>query len=521
MAAAGAAIGLVDNVGGMQIVDERANEAARRTLETNRVGVFIVAYNAEAHIDAVLRRIPAWVAELLAEIYIIDDDSADQTISTAASVDWPRERAPLRIFRTPYNQGYGGNQRLGYLYAIEQGLDIVVLLHGDGQYAPEALPLILAPYSLGAQVVFGSRFGDRGGALKGGMPLYKWVGNRILTRIQNSLLGTAMSEMHSGYRSYRTSVLRRIPFTANSLGFDFDADIIVQIHAAGVPVTEVAIPTYYGSEISRVNGLQYAWRCIKTSIKYRLMRYEIFYDPKFDIGRTPSSHYTSKQAETSLHHFIRNLGLPARAKIVDIGGGRGDAVGIPLARRGMDVTVVDLSVGSERPELKQVNADLESPWSAQNAGSQYDVALALDVIEHLKTPEIAVSELFALLRKGGRLYASTGNVAFLPVRLALLLGWFNYGRRGILDLTHKRLFTIASFRRLLTNAGFRINRIHGFGPPLADHSSRPVFRWLDVLCARLARLWPSLFAYQILIDCTRTDSAADLMEQVFGKDDAL
>ncbi len=125
------------------------NERARLVLEQERVAVFIVAYNAASHIEQVLRRIPAWVAERLAEIYLIDDASTDTTVATAQRSAWPRGFAPLRVYRTPYNQGYGGNQRLGYLYAIERGFDIVVLLHGDGQYAPEALPELLAAYAHG------------------------------------------------------------------------------------------------------------------------------------------------------------------------------------------------------------------------------------------------------------------------------------------------------------------------------------------------------------------------------------
>src|SRR5215831_6269172 len=130
-----------------------ANVLARRTLEQNRVAIFIVAYNAEKHIEGVLSRIPSWIAEGVAEVFIIDDHSTDDTVSTVDQVTWPRHYAPLRIFHTHYNQGYGGNQRLGYLYAIDQNFDIVVLLHGDGQYAPEALPYILAPYTDGAAAV--------------------------------------------------------------------------------------------------------------------------------------------------------------------------------------------------------------------------------------------------------------------------------------------------------------------------------------------------------------------------------
>jgi SAM-dependent methyltransferase len=162
--------------------------------------------------------------------------------------------------------------------------------------------------------------------------------------------------------------------------------------------------------------------------------------------------------------------------------------------------------------------DLDRPWRDQFEVEQYDAALALDVIEHLQSPERGAGEIFDTVKSGGKLYASTGNIAFLPLRLALLLGWFNYGRRGILDLTHHRLFTVASFRRLLRDAGFRIDRVIGFGPPLADlFGNRLPFRALDRVAAWLARVWPTMFAYQIMLECTRTDSPADLMPKVFAE----
>ena len=493
------------------------SERARRALEENRVAIFIVAYNAERHIKKVLERIPTWVAERLTEIFVIDDHSSDNTFTVATKVEWPSQHAPLRIFRTPYNQGYGGNQRLGYLYAIERGFDIVVLLHGDGQYAPEALPFILAPYADGADAVFGSRFINPRDAIKGGMPLYKWVGNRILTGMQNLILGAKMSEMHSGYRSYRTSAIRQIPFTSNSLGFDFDADIIVQLHAAGFRITEVPIPTYYGDEICHVNGMQYAWQCVRTAVKYRLMQFEIFYDPKFDVRRQRPTVYTKKHAPTSLHHFIRHLPLAPGTSLIDVGGGDGQAVGQALADQGVEVTCIDQFLGAEDHRINQFAVDLDEPWERQFDVEAYDTAIALDVLEHLKAPERGVAEIFKHLKRDSKLYASTGNVAFLPLRLALMLGWFNYGRRGILDLTHRRLFTVDSFRRLLKNAGFRIDRIIGFGPPLSDLSGGRslIFDVADRVSAWLARVWPRLFAYQILIECTRTDSPADLMRQTF------
>jgi 2-polyprenyl-3-methyl-5-hydroxy-6-metoxy-1,4-benzoquinol methylase len=291
----------------------------------------------------------------------------------------------------------------------------------------------------------------------------------------------------------------------------------VQFHAAGFHITEVPIPTYYGDEICHVNGMQYAWQCVRTSMKYRLMQFEIFYDPKFDIRRRVSKVYTAKRATTSLHHFIRHIPLEPGSRLIDVGGGDGEAVGRAIADRGIEVTCIDQGADMTDSQIRQFHVDLDEPWERQFEVEAYDTTIALDVIEHLKSPERGLAEIFRCLKSGGKLYASTGNVAFLPVRLAMLLGWFNYGRRGILDLTHKRLFTVDSFRRSLKNAGFRIDRIIGFGPPLADLTGgrSKISEVADRLLSRLARTWPKVFAYQILIECTRTDSPADLMRHTF------
>jgi glycosyltransferase involved in cell wall biosynthesis len=503
-------------------------DLAKRTLCENRVAVFIVAYNAERHIEGVLGRIPDWVAKSLAEVFIIDDSSNDATLDRAVNVDWASIYAPLRVFKTPYNQGYGGNQRLGYLYAIDQNFDIVVLLHGDGQYAPEWLPDILAEYSRdgGADAVYGSRFLSRGGALRGRMPLYKFLGNRILTHLQNRLLGSHLSEWHSGYRSYRTAALKRVPFRVNSLDFSFDTDIIIQLLGAGLSIREVPIPTYYGDEICRVNGIGYAWACIKSTVQYRLMQLEIFYDPKFDIASSPRK-YAIKHAETSLHQYIRKLPLNPGSTLLDFGGGDGAAVGLPHAQRGVSVTVLDQcseiadQVGfkaSSQPNIRRIQGDLDGDWRASLADTRFNTVFALDVLEHLKSPEQAAQRIFSAMAPGGKFYSSTGNIGFWAIRLVLLLGHFNYGRRGILDLTHTRLFTLSSFCRLLRNAGFQIDEIRAFGPPIADliAGKSKVLRVVDMISAKLAGYWRSLFAYQILIEATRPEAIDDLMERTFN-----
>src|SRR3989338_5702306 len=127
---------------------------ASQVLATHKVAIFLVAYNAEKKIEKVISRIPKWVAQKVSEIYVIDDHSQDRTKEVVEQIKWPSHYPPLHVYRTPVNQGYGGNQKLGYKYAIRKKYDIVILLHADGQYAPEALPLILAPYADGAQAVF-------------------------------------------------------------------------------------------------------------------------------------------------------------------------------------------------------------------------------------------------------------------------------------------------------------------------------------------------------------------------------
>lgn len=502
-------------------------DLAARTLLENRVAIFIVAYNAERHIESVLSRIPEWVARTLEEVFIVDDSSKDATVERATSVEWDAGFAPLRVFKTPYNQGYGGNQRLGYLYALERGFDIVVLLHGDGQYAPESLPDILAEYSKpgGADAVYGSRFLPKSSALRGRMPLYKFLGNRILTWVQNRIIGTQLSEMHSGYRSYRTAALKRVPFRAASLGFDFDADIIIQFAAAGLSIREVPIPTYYGDEICHVNGLKYGWAGIKSACQYRLMQLEIFYDPKFDIpSRTRK--YTIKAASTSLHYYIRNLPLSEASDLLDLGGGDGAAVSLAHAERGILVTVLDQDIAANdgsgerapaHPGLRRLEADLDGDWPRILSGSHPQTVFALDVLEHIKSPEVAADRIFSVMVPGGKLYASTGNIAFWAIRLVHLLGHFNYGRRGILDLTHTRLFTTSSFRRLLRNAGFRIDSVRCFGPPIADLVARDsaLVHLVDQVSAYLARHWKGVFGYQILIEATRPDSVETLMKCTF------
>lgn len=252
-------------------------------IKNKKVAILIVAYNAASTISRVLDRIPVEIKEIVDEIFLFDNASPDNTHLVAE--DWKKKSGleKLTIFRNATNRGYGGNQKLGYEYAIKKGHDIVVMLHSDGQYAPEALPEILAPLIAGqADAVYGSRMLVKGAARRGGMPLYKYVGNKVLTYFENWATGAKLSEWHSGYRAYSVKALAQVPFDKNTDDYHFDSEIIIQFVDRGFKILEVPIPTYYGEEICYVNGIKYAVLIFKTICQYHLHKLGIKKYAKFE-----------------------------------------------------------------------------------------------------------------------------------------------------------------------------------------------------------------------------------------------
>jgi glycosyltransferase involved in cell wall biosynthesis len=258
-----------------------------------RIGILVVAYNAESTLEKVIQRIPPDVYSKIEEIFVFDDASSDGTYEAGRSLMRDARGEKLRIFRNPVNLMYGGNQKKGYQYAIGRGLDIVVLLHADGQYAPEVMQEILTPLETGqADMVMGSRMMIKGAALRGNMPMYKYVGNKILTWSENRLSGLRLSEFHSGYRAYSVHALKQIPLDLMTWNWHFDTQIILQFLKKGFRIREVPIPTYYGDEICHVNGMLYAWNCVKETLKYavkeRWRRQRVapeFVQPSLNVAR--------------------------------------------------------------------------------------------------------------------------------------------------------------------------------------------------------------------------------------------
>jgi glycosyltransferase involved in cell wall biosynthesis len=209
-----------------------------------KVIVVMPARNAAKTLEATFDGIPkAWVDEII----LVDDSSTDDTVELA-------RKLPLHVVWHPHNVGYGGNQKTCYLQALQRDADIVVMLHPDGQYEPTLIPQMVTPILLGeADLVLGSRLAEPGMARAGGMPLYKYVANRALTAVENRLLGTHLSEMHTGYRAYSRRLLLQVPFLRNALDFSFDSEMLMQSIHLGFRVAEVPARTRYFDDASSIS----------------------------------------------------------------------------------------------------------------------------------------------------------------------------------------------------------------------------------------------------------------------------
>lgn len=470
----------------------------------SRVLIFVIAYHAETTLRLVLERIPAALFEQHeCEVLVVDDASTDRTFEIGHEYRARHPEVPLTVLRNEYNQGYGGNQKVGYAYAIAERFDFVAMLHGDGQYAPEELPRLMEPLRAGAaDAVFGSRMMTWFGALRGGMPLYKYVGNRTLTCIQNALLRTRLSEFHSGYRIYSVRALDAVPYRLNSNDFHFDTEIILQLVNGGMRIVELPIPTYYGDEICRVNGLRYARNVVAACALNVLHRSGLLYQRRFDPHPHANTRYDLKLGYPSSHSWALST-VPDGAAVIDIGSGPG-GLARELLRKGCRVAVVDQYPPSDAANVDVVVQDLDDPPRFDVRPYRY--ILLLDIIEHLREPEKFLERLRMQFDYEPRtVVLSTPNVAFFVQRLMLLFGQFNYGRAGILDHSHTRLFTFRSMQHLLRDAGLRVTRVRGVPAPFPKVLGGGALGRLAVAVnLALIRLSKALFAYQIYVEAETT-----------------
>jgi glycosyltransferase involved in cell wall biosynthesis len=398
------------------------NEAELAKCEGKRIGILIVAFNAVTTLAKVLKRITPNVWQNVEEVAVFDDASQDATYELAAGMKLTRDLPKLHVIRQEKNLGYGGNQKAGYKYFMDKGFDVVVLLHGDGQYAPEILSHLYSPIVKGdAHAVFGSRMMKTyGGPLKGGMPLYKYVGNRILTIMENRALGLDLTEFHSGYRAYDLHALRRMHMEEMTNDFHFDTEIIIKLQHQRFRIAEVPIPTYYGSEICYVNGMKYAKDVAKAVYRYRQTCRSIRCFPEFQEYFV---HYPLKQSKGSSHQYVMRM-VGTDQDVIDIGCGEG-YLARELKKMRNRISGIDvLPSAAETSALdRYYSADLDNGIGSvvkELTGKRFTRAILLDVLEHLKRPEQILEQCHDVLDRDGFLIISVPNVANIHVRMSLL-----------------------------------------------------------------------------------------------------
>jgi 2-polyprenyl-3-methyl-5-hydroxy-6-metoxy-1,4-benzoquinol methylase len=280
---------------------------------------------------------------------------------------------------------------------------------------------------------------------------------------------------------------------------------------AGLRIVELAIPTYYGDEICYVNGAKYAKDVVRVTLQNVVHRLGVLYQRRFDVGPDDNAHYALKTGFCS-SHSLAIAAVPARGSVIDLGAGPG-GVAKALVDKGCQVAVVDRhQVASDVGPVRVYQQDLDDPPTFDV--QPYQHILMLDVIEHLRNPELFLLRLRRQFTQEPKtIVFTTPNIAFLPERLMLIAGQFNYGKSGILDVTHTRLFTFRSFRRLLRDHGFRVKKVRGVPAPfpLALGDGR-LARTALALNQALIGVSKTLFAYQIYVEAETTPDADYVLE---------
>jgi 2-polyprenyl-3-methyl-5-hydroxy-6-metoxy-1,4-benzoquinol methylase len=352
------------------------------------------------------------------------------------------------------------------------------------------------------------------------MPLYKFVGNKILTRIQNALLGTRLSEFHSGYRIYRVAALAKLPFRLNSNDFHFDTEIIIQFLNAGARLVELSIPTYYGDEVCRVNGMAYAKNVLLATLSNAAHRSGILYQRRFDIEEVGNAHYDLKLGYPSSHSYALEA-VPNGAAVIDIGTGPG-GMAREFVKKGCRVAVVDRH--APRSEIGSItvfeqNLDDELRFDVKD----FDHILLLDIIEHLRAPEKFLERLRKQFDHRPRtLIITTPNIAFFVQRVMLLLGQFNYGKAGILDRDHTRLFTFRTLSHLLSDSGLRVRKVRGVPAPFPKvFGPGPLGKLAVATNIALIGVSKTLFSYQIYVEAESTPDVDFVLDDTQASSAAL
>jgi 2-polyprenyl-3-methyl-5-hydroxy-6-metoxy-1,4-benzoquinol methylase len=339
-----------------------------------------------------------------------------------------------------------------------------------------------------------------GAARRGGMPLYKYAGNRILTEFQNKVTGLDLSEWHSGYRAYRVSALAELPLDSYSDDFDFDTEIILGLASARKRIVEVPIPTYYGDEICYVNGVRYA-KDVTVDVMHHWAREHGFGG---GTANTTPDDYALKPEDGSHRVLLDWLAARSPTRVLDVGCFDGRFASRVTAQ-GHDVVGLDkVEYAGVADVLSQfIETDLNEPLPS-GLPDDFDVIVAADVLEHVAEPNQLLSALRDHLAPGGEILVSIPSISHWYPRGRIMAGRFDYDQRGPLDRGHLRFFTRRTMERMFAECGLNIVEWQPVGAPITSMTNKPS-RMVSSAAAvdrRLSRMWPNMFGYQHLYRLT-------------------
>jgi methionine biosynthesis protein MetW len=466
-----------------------------------RIAVFLFGCDDADLLRQLIERVPQPSLESIEEIVIVEDGSENRSSPDPATLS-AGSATKVRLHRTPRKSSYGAARKAAFEYALREGFDHIVLMRGDGRHPPERLPgLIQAALEHRRSLIIASRLSQPRQAHREGMPLSRVVALCLARALQNAVLGLHMKDYQSSFRLYPCGALRRIPWQLNSDLRSFDDELLIQFRALGASTVEIpAHPVWL--EYDRGSALlERALRSLQTSLGYRFHQLHLTRRHLYMVDQ--DIHYTLKSSPTSSHSQIVEIIAPG-SRVLDLGCSQG-LLASPLARKNVRVTGVD-SGPPERlaDELETYyQRDLEQSLELQE-GRSFDYVVIADVIEHLRNRQQLLRSARRFLKEDGLLIISTPNIAIWFYRLSLLVGRFEYGPRGVLDETHVHLYTRQTFQREVERAGFRVVRRRVTALPFevvfqATGKSR-VVRWLAGAYYMLARAWPSMFAYQHILE---------------------
>lgn len=411
---------------------------------------------------------------------------------------------PTTLVENVHHPGPGGDQKLAFTYATLAGFDVVAVLRRGGDDEDALLARLLEPITAGAaDAVFGTIRNPS-------------VLDALLTWLQNRILGERRADWHGSYRVYSVAMLSQLRFDLNADGAVFDTQMALQLASAGARLVEVPVASDDRHLLRPAARFTFALRVLLTTLGYAAHRSALLFRERYDSVLPGNLHYDLKLDYASSHSYAL-AAVPAGASVLDIGSGIG-AFARELRRKGCRVSVVDrFRPEGLDPDVDVIVQDLDAPLRFETTGYRY--LLLLDVLEHLKDPEVFLDRLATRFDDAPRTVILTvPNVAFVVQRLMLLVGQFNYGKVGILDRTHRRLFTESTLLRLLKERGCRVTRICGTPAPFPKVLGLGFWgRGALAVNRLLIRLSRGLFAYQIYVEAETTPSLAFVLRRALER----